>query len=204
MKKRSPCPHHIFREKLRVCSKAGRCNYHIYNEIFYNDTMGPKGLCQDAYHVLYPECLSVLYGGNEILRHIYCPGAGSSVQFSVKVISLGYRFKALNVVKKLLYSIMPSAIFNHGVLIKIESVEGDCPKSHKPGQKYFFPLGNFQLMRNKILSMGSGEFSCPAGFDSLFPYLSWVEKYREFPWGKNTTCPDFRAKLHFTIEKENE
>ena len=198
---------------VTVIKKEGRCNYHKAGNFFDIKEFGPKGLCIEAYHSVYPFCLGMLYGadlfGNKEAENnlAHCPSADNYVVMKINSAPLPLRIKALNIVKSFVNSFYPVAFSKRRIFIEIVEVTGVCPKNHKTGEMFEFNLGNLQLTKNVIISLGYEKEMCPAAFNSLYPFLGWYSITKKMPWAQKDSqsvlqCPDHKANVSFEFNEK--
>lgn len=156
---------------VKICKITGKCKYH--RKVGQEYSLGkivPLGMCLDAFHVVYPYCLSLLYGATfSWMENIdkdaviaQCPYA--SIVMMIK------RF--LKTEKK-------------KIIIKVVEKRGECPENMEIGQEFKFNLGDDQ----RVL--------CPAGFNSIFPYISLIKSGEE----KIIECPDHINRVVYKIKR---
>lgn len=207
----STCNYFDGETKFTVIQKDGRCNYHKIDSQYAKSKLAPKGLCIEAYHNIYPHCLAMLYSadlsteneGEDVL--VRCPSVDSYVAIKIIKATLPLRIKVLNIMKSLVNRIYPVAISRRRISIEIAHVTGDCPNKHITGEIFEFNLGNLQITKNIIVSLGYEKELCPAAFDSLYPFLGWYYIAGKLPWTRKNSlpivqCPDHKANVSFELD----
>ena len=151
---------------------------HVYTP----DEVFPKNVCPILYHTLYPYFLGAMYGAKYSYNdkgdcQVCCP-AVKSVDLIVKTRPNdgSYGDMATSDRKKVFFA-------------EVVKVNGDCPYSHKVGEKIIFPLTNRE------------EYVCSAGVNNIFPFLnidipSCIDT-------KRLRCPDWKENVYYSIEADS-
>lgn len=180
-----------------VCSEVTavelkkKCRYHRREDQTYTcDSIAPKGLCLDAFHVVYPYCLALLYDadfkgschnaedGSKVV--IQCP-LGELKMNVERVQTLPKPIKVAKtlgekVFKKLFF---PPDVPDYNIRITVSDVSDKCP--HEKGEEFFMNIRS----QNEL---------CPASFDAVYPFLD--SKELEY-----IHCPDHEGIL-YQLEKK--
>jgi uncharacterized repeat protein (TIGR04076 family) len=156
--------------------------------------MAPLGLCQEAFHTVYPESLALLYSGDfagSNSRKVNCPRPGGGIVFEVKrVKKRGLIRRGELALRKLLSKVYPVEVLNYDIKISPVAVKGDCPKDMRVNSEY-----DLNLYSNKEL--------CPAACDSLFPFIlpfSFISGDGIRKMGPGSfVCPDHKTNIVFQL-----
>lgn len=172
--------------ELTAVELKKRCRYHKREGQTYTcDSIAPKGLCLDAFHVVYPCCLALLYdadftgschesaGRDEVA--IQCP-MGCMRMRVTRIQSLPKPVKFLKtsaekIFKKLFF---PPDVPDYKIRILVEESSDECP--HKSGEEYYLNIRNTSEL-------------CPASFDALYPFLDVTDM-------RFVHCPDHEGILY--------
>ena len=198
--------------KTEVLKK--RCKYHKRaGEKYDMDSLGPPGLCLDAYHVAYPYCLALLYDAeftksDERYHHtdsqrdrvlVQCPNPKERVVMEIRrYYVLPKAVKSLkNLAERILEKLsFPVDVIEYRIGIMVVEVKGNCPHSHKVGEKFWFNIRTRLFWLN-----GRQEEICPASFDQLYPFIALARRGVKIPWSNNGSsaclnCPDDKGVVY--------
>lgn len=170
-----------------------KCRYHLRknHEYKYNfNSISPKNLCVDAYHMLYPYALAFIYGAKFINSkeketvYLRCPNPNGVL---IKLKREPMFPKPIMYAKKRMHHFLQNIghpidlPFDYKINMSIEDV-GGCPKKYLKGDNYKFNLWNTKEL-------------CPASSHALFPYILLLSKNKRLKWEKskgigNLSCPD--------------
>ena len=212
----NPCkyisPLEFSRVVFKCVRKDGRCGYHKKGQEYRFSNLTPKGLCPEAYHNLYYASLGILFNAKfeEKQLIVKCPAENNWVVFRAGFEKLNLRFKILNVVKRVLFRLFPGQIYQGRLFWEVIKINGECPRGHLMGLRFYINMGNFQITRNLLFPLGQARGLCPAVFDNFFPYFYMWRMSKTVPCSKGSPsvliqCPDHKANITFEIkEEENE
>lgn len=170
--------------KVELDSYTIRCKYHKkYRKNkydFYN--IAPKGLCPDLFYTIYPHCLALLYDA-KVDTVLYCPNPEADIKIKIKVKPMVLK-QLLNKTEKLARKYWrPLSLTDKRIIIEV--INGNnCPRNHKPNQKFEFNIGFFSEL-------------CPAGFHSIYPFVFLMarKKLKTAYVG----CPDAKNKIVYKL-----
>lgn len=156
--------------KVRVIDFRTPCFfYRSRGEEFSFGEMVPKEICPDLFFHIYPQYLSVLYGGQlcnikKELREavVHCPGTEGKTVWRIRgeklllspIINLASKF--LKLVGK------PKDLFDKKIIIELLETEGVCPRGY---------MGKVAFSFNQYSHLWGGRFFCPAVFYTIYPFL---------------------------------
>lgn len=194
---------------VQCVRKDSRCGYHKKGHRLRFLEWMPKNLCPEAYHNLYYFTLGILFGvkfeDNKVA--IKCPSSENYVVFSAYGGKLNYRFKLLNLIKRILSKLYYGQCYKSSLFWRIIEIKGVCPYGHLLGQRFQINKGNFQLTQDLIFPLGEPKELCPGIFDNLFPYLQILQSEGRFPFSDVSSdfiqCPDHKANITFRVDKKN-
>ena len=193
---------------LKCTGKDARCGYHKKGQEYKLSDLTPGDLCPEAYHNLYYITLGILFNAKfeDKKLVVKCPGAKTYVVFEAGFDKLNFRFRLLNIAKRVLHRFYPGQIYQGRLFWQITEISGKCPRNHVVGSRFYINKGNFQVTPNLLFPLGEPHELCPAVFDNLFPYLQTWRLERGFPYSSNSHnlihCPDHKANITFEIEEE--
>jgi len=170
-----------------------KCRYNKrVGQTYDADSIAPKGLCLDAFHVAYPYCLALLYdaefekschkAGGDGSVVIQCPMGGMKMEIR-RLQSLPKSIKLIKsyvewIFRKIDY---PLAVVDYRIRLKVLEVRGECKQ--KTGEEYWMNIRD----TNKL---------CPAAFDAIYPFLCVSDKDEML---RHVHCPDHEGVL-FKLE----
>jgi uncharacterized repeat protein (TIGR04076 family) len=173
------------------CEKP--CRYHKAGNYYDFHHIVPPGLCPEAFHAIYPQCLGLLYkgdfGGLDSLK-ASCPKP-DGVVFEVKRIKQrSFWRRGGQVLRKLLSKVYPAEVLDYDIKISPVEIKGNCDKNIKIDTEYYFNLYNTKEL-------------CPAAFDSLFPFVFTSSFVSENNIKTNRlgflACPDHKTNIVFQL-----
>jgi len=146
-----------FKNSCFFCRKCGR--------EFNLEQMVPSGVCPDLFFQIYPQYLSLLYGGKPDNGQVtlVCPGTHAKTFWSIKAKKFWFS-PVINIVDKLCRFLgQPKDLFDRAVVITLLKTEGMCPRGYQGKIKFSF---------NQYSHLWTGRFFCPAVFYTLYPFLT--------------------------------
>jgi uncharacterized repeat protein (TIGR04076 family) len=173
-----------------------RCIYHgkLRKNKYCFRNVAPKNLCPDLFYIAYPYCLALLYDAKMDKKRsiiLSCPNPQANVKIKIKVkpIISKYLYNKIRSLAKKHWR--PINFPNKRIMMKIISVDGNCPRNHKPNQCSEFNIGFFSEL-------------CPAGFHSIYPFVSLISRkmLSRFSDTQNSIkigCPDVNKVITYKI-----
>jgi uncharacterized repeat protein (TIGR04076 family) len=171
-------------------SLCNSCLFHRQaGETFPMSSLTPQGMCARAFHTGYPHYLSLMYDGLKAKSRsgvtFRCAGPHCRAIWLVRTIP--HWFSPLLKLGQVLARALGRAFdFPDRVMVlRLLSLEGNCPASHKPGAEFRSDLFRVALKK--------GDF-CPQSFYTIYPFLAPEGAGLRTPWndrgaGGRVVCP---------------
>ncbi len=196
MIKNKPCTPET-KVEIKFNSCAIRCKYHgkgRKNKYNFHG-LAPKNLCPDLFYVAYPYGLAFLYDAVIDKKRsviLSCPYAKANVKLEVRAKPMRLKPLLNRIEKWARKNWRPLSLTDKRIIMKIISVEGDCPRHHQSNQEFEFNIGF------------SSEL-CPASFHSIYPFIFLIAKkelsrFADTRHSIKIGCPDARDKIIYKIK----
>ncbi|MDD5109193.1 MAG: hypothetical protein PHC29_06800 [Candidatus Omnitrophica bacterium] len=179
--------------KVRVKNFRNPCFfYRKCQEEFNIINMVPEGVCPDLFFGIYPQYLSLLYGGKSKTKGqlvLSCPGTKGKTFWVIKARKLFF-WPLVNLADGLFRFIgRPKDLFDSCVEIELLRVEGICPAGYSGKVKFSF---------NQYSHLWGRRYFCPAVFYTLYPFLISNNKQD----GLLLQCPADYTSITFEIAEK--
>ena len=176
-----------------------RCIYHKrVNKNRYNfGSIAPRHLCPDLFFTAYPYCLAFLYDAvidGKRNRVLSCPNPEANVKIRVQIKPRIVKpiFNKLESLARKYWR--PLSLTDKRIILKIVSVDGNCPRKHTPNQQFEFNISFFPEL-------------CPASFHSIYPFVFLIarkmsSRFSDTENSIHVGCPDAKNAVTYKIEKK--
>lgn len=186
--------------QIALHSCVHRCKYHkeFRKNKYTFQNIVPRNLCPDLFYIAYPFCLAFLYDATidkKKKRVVSCPNPKANVKIEIKLKPIIFK-SLINKIERLARKYWrPLNLPDKRILLRIVSVDGDCPRGHKKNQDFEFNIGFFSEL-------------CPASFHSIYPFIFLIARKRlsRFSDTRDSIkigCPDIKNKITYKIQAQS-
>lgn len=177
--------------EIVVVDYRRKCSYHKRkNQSYRLASLWPGVRCMEAFHIVYPYFLGLLYDAEFEVKPVVlqCPGAENKIIMQLNEYAIkDWSLKLANFMKRVLRPIKATDIIGKIIKVEIIDSQGVCPAGYKKGD--FFDFSERDVI-------------CPAAFDIIYPNIFRLLRKEEnsaSPPNFCAYCPSDKNEVKYQV-----